>query len=330
MNDVAVNRHTEQPAGGIPETRLSVVFLAGAARSGGTLVEFILARRFDFFPVGELIYIWERGFIENQLCSCGAPFGDCPFWQAVSNHAFGEDAPTVASEARDLQKRLVRTRAVPRLLGSFSHRRFTADLSKYRDMVARLYRSVAHVSGASAVVDSSRSGAYGLILMGIPDLDLRVVHLIRDSRAYAYSRTRLRSRPEIVGADAHMLRTGVAVSSREWVRLNLLAEILCRGSAMTSRLRYEDFAADPEGSLRSIRPLLDTDALPDGATPTWLSDVGYHSVSGNPVRFTLSVPEIRLDDEWLTAMDRRNRAVVSSLTLPLLVRYGYLPGRPNT
>jgi hypothetical protein len=312
-----------------PRSPLPVVFLAGAARSGGTLVEFVLARRFGFFPVGELIYVWERGYGENQLCSCGSPFLECPFWRAVTDDAFGENAFSEAMRARALQRTLLRTRAVPRILRAASGTGgFATQVREYRDVLAQLYRSVGRISGADVIVDSSRSGAYGLILEGVSAIDLRVVHLIRDSRAYAHSRTRVRSRPEIHWTHAQMLRTGAAVSAREWVRLNLLAEILCRRGPAASRLRYEDFAVDPESALEPVGAMSDAFVLPGDTTPKWLESVGYHAVSGNPIRFELSEPDIRLDDEWLRAMDRRNRLLVGSLTLPLLVRYGYVPRSP--
>lgn len=328
MSSAGLHPHDEGTAGRTDAARpsaLPVIFLAGAARSGGTLVEFVLARRFGLFPVGELIYVWERGYLENQLCSCGVPFLECPFWCAVTAEAFGDDASATAARARTLQRTLLRTRAVPRILRPAQGSEFADAVDEYRRLLADLYRGVALVSGAQAIVDSSRSGAYGLMLEGIAELDLRVVHLIRDSRAYAYSRTRIRSRPEIHWTHAQMLRTGAAVSAREWVRLNLLAEILCRRRPAVSRLRYEDFAVDPEAALDPLAAVSGARALTEERAPTWLQAVGYHSVSGNPIRFDLAERDIRLDDEWLRAMDARSKLVVSSLTFPLLVRYGYLP-----
>ena len=333
MSSASLHPYAEDGAGRTDAARpsaLPVIFLAGAARSGGTLVEFELARRFGFFPVGELVYVWERGYLENQLCSCGVPFLECPFWHAVTAEAFGDDASVTAARARALQGTLLRTRAVPRILRGARAGGFSDSMHEYRGMLARLYRSVAVVSGAEAIVDSSRSGAYGLILEGILELDLRIVHLVRDSRAYAHSRTRIRSRPEIHWTHAQMLRTGAAVSAREWLRLNVLAEVLCRRRPSASRLRYEDFAVDPEAALRPVAAVSGASPLPEECAPTWTQAVGYHSVSGNPIRFDLAQRDIRLDDEWLRAMDSRSKLVVSSLTFPLLVRYGYLPTSPYT
>jgi len=52
-----------------------------------------------------------------------------------------------------------------------------------------------------------------------------------------------------------------------------------------------------------------------------------HSVSGNPIRFDREVMAVRPDMEWRERMDTRTRRTVALLTLPLLVRYGYVPER---
>jgi hypothetical protein len=48
-----------------------------------------------------------------------------------------------------------------------------------------------------------------------------------------------------------------------------------------------------------------------------------HSVKGNPNRFRTGIVDLRLDDEWRHAMRPSERRLVTTLTLPLLRRYGY-------
>jgi hypothetical protein len=52
-----------------------------------------------------------------------------------------------------------------------------------------------------------------------------------------------------------------------------------------------------------------------------------HTVDGNPVRLRRGLVPLKNDDEWETAMDLRTKVAVTSMTLPLLLRYGY-PLRP--
>ena len=63
---------------------------------------------------------------------------------------------------------------------------------------ARTYAAIAQVSGRRVVIDSSKHASLAFCLSTSPALDLRVVHVIRDSRAVAYSWSRVvhgRTRP---------------------------------------------------------------------------------------------------------------------------------------
>jgi hypothetical protein len=54
-----------------------------------------------------------------------------------------------------------------------------------------------------------------------------------------------------------------------------------------------------------------------------------HTVSGNPSRFQTGSIELRLDGEWKEKMKRSDKAIVTILTWPLLLRYGYLGRRQS-
>jgi len=90
------------------------------------------------------------------------------------------------------------------------------------------------------------------------------------------------------------------------------------------RYRYEDFTADPRGILAEIGRCF-------SIQPPALSETNSitlppnHMISGNPVRFRNDEITIREDDEWKTKMTTRDAAVVTAITLPLLLRYSYSP-----
>nr|MDQ3591030.1 sulfotransferase [Actinomycetota bacterium] len=48
-----------------------------------------------------------------------------------------------------------------------------------------------------------------------------------------------------------------------------------------------------------------------------------HTVSGNPNRFDTGAVELRTDREWISKMNPRDKALVTALTMPLLLRYHY-------
>ena len=66
-----------------------VLFIGGYARSGSTVLDILLGQSEGFCSVGELRFIWQRGFVEDQRCGCGETFSQCPFWTRVVDVAFG-------------------------------------------------------------------------------------------------------------------------------------------------------------------------------------------------------------------------------------------------
>jgi hypothetical protein len=47
------------------------ISIGGASRSGSTLLAALLGKTKGFMAVGELRYIWSRGYLNNELCGYG-------------------------------------------------------------------------------------------------------------------------------------------------------------------------------------------------------------------------------------------------------------------
>ena len=201
-------------------TRAQVLYVGGWGRSGSTLLSHMLAHVDGHVSVGELRYVWQAG-VAGELCGCGRPFAECDFWQAVGARAFGGwDAVDVdevlALEAAVLRHRNVPLLAFPRLYPAHAER-----LRRYSELTERLYSAILEVAGARVVVDSTKNPPYAYFLRRVSGVDLRVVHLVRDSRGVVFSWMKKIVRPEIIGGDAHFeefspLRAGV-----RWMECNL-------------------------------------------------------------------------------------------------------------
>ena len=176
------------------------------------------------------------------------------------------------------------------------------------------------------IVDSSKRLSYAVLLSLLPFVDLRVVHLIRDSRAVAYSWGRTKVSPAVVGGRL-MPRFSPAKASRAWSIENYLYDLVPT-SIRFSRLRYEAFVRDPAFYLAEtlLRVGLDYEAgsLHDVVHGREISLSMDHTVSGNPSRFRTGNIELRPDDEWKVEMRGADKNLVTALTAPLLLKYGYL------
>jgi hypothetical protein len=308
------------------EASVGIVFVGGYARTGSTLLDRILGGIPGFASFGEMRHVWDRGFRGNQLCGCGVPFRDCPFWTDVARTAFGGFEGAHAEAVSRTKRSVDAFWNIPRIAngGRLSSAAYRRRLGDYRDAVARLYRGMQQVSGARFLVDSTKDPQHAFVLKGIPGFDVRFVHLVRDSRAVAYSWRREVRRPEIHWRELNMPTYPVLRSALAWDLANVAAEATPHAGLPYVRVRYEDMVADARCQVERI-----VDALDLG--PADLSHVERtrvrletaHTTAGNPVRFQEGWVDLLPDDEWRTHMGDAERSAVTALTSPLLRRYGY-------
>lgn len=311
------------------EVKPRVLFLGGLGRSGTTLLERLLGELPGVCALGEVVHLWQRGLLDGERCGCGEPFRECPFWHEVGARAFGGWDAFNVDRVLALQGAVDRTRYIPaltagRLRGPVA-RQVTAYTGIYRD----LYAAAAEVSGCDVVIDSSKHASLAFCLRWA-DLDLRVLHVVRDSRAVAYSWARQVARPEGSGEDAYMTRWSPAGTAVHWNAQNAAFELLGSLGVPVRRLRYEDAMAHPVEAGRHVADLAGTEMSPhmvDLLRSGSAQLTTKHTASGNPMRFQTGRITLRRDDAWRTALRGPHRRVVTALTYPLLARYGYARSR---
>jgi hypothetical protein len=160
------------------------------------------------------------------------------------------------------------------------------------------------------------------------NLDIRVVHVVRDPRAVAYSWAKTVERPEAGDNEKYMIKYGAARAASLWNAENLAMSALSRLNVPVLRVNYEAMVEQPAST---VRGLLEFAGLPaeveipfDGHRVTLEPT---HTVSGNPLRFRTGVLDIRRDDDWMTRLDARDRAVVTAMTAPLRTAYYWKDSR---
>jgi hypothetical protein len=315
-------------------TRLPrVIYLGGLGRSGSTLVERLLAELPEVCSAGEVVHMWQRGVIDDERCGCGEPFSGCEFWRDVGQAAFGGWPRLDVGRVALLRGEVDRTRHIPLLTAPVLYPAIRRSLSEYIGYYAGVYSAIADVSGCTTVVDSSKHASLAFCLRWYPQLDLRVIHVVRDSRAVAFSWTRQVSRPDTATA-SYMATCSPAAAAVQWNAQNCALQLLARVGVPTLRVRYEDLVSSPAATLARIADFAgiaadghDLGFLSTEADTSWADLHAAHTASGNPVRFTIGKVAIRRDERWRTAMPPGQRRTVTALTLPLLARYGY-PWRP--
>lgn len=308
------------------QEKINVLFVSGFGRSGSTIIDNVLGQHDNVFSIGELRHIWQRGLLNNELCGCKKTILQCDIWHAILEDVFTKtDKQTFKSLAK-LAESVDKPKYIHKMLLSYDHE-YNQRKKEYQDILSKLYISIQKNSGAKLIIDSSKTPSHGFLLNELENLELSILHLIRDSRAVAYSWQKKVSRPEIISSSENMPIYSSWKSAVWWNGANIVTEIL--GYKLNKKnymqKRYEDFCKSPEIFIENILK----EFLPDNSL-----DLNYiqnnkiqldttHTVAGNPSRFKIGNIEINEDNQWEKNITNKNKYIMNILTLPLLMKYGY-------
>ena len=312
----------------VSSSAVPVLYVGGCQRSGSTLLDRMVSQVSGHVSTGEIVHLWSRGLLADELCGCGERFSLCPFWSEVGQLAFGGWGAIDAGEIVRLQRRVDRNRYIIFMLLPALSPRYRRELAHYVAILDRLYRAIQRVGGG-VVVDSSKHASTAFLLRRVPSVRLRIVHLVRDSRGVAFSLSKRVLRPESVEEETYMFRSSSWRSGIEWLVFNGLFHVIGVLGTPTTLVRYESLVREPRVALDRILSSEKGSAAGDelGFIDERMVQLGTdHTVAGNPMRFTSCSFELRVDDAWRTSMDRRDRGITTVLTWPLLAAYGYLRG----
>lgn len=302
----------------MPPPATTVAYVLGKGRSGSTLLDAILGQLPGVFSAGELRTLWPWGYQHDADCSCGRPVRDCPTWSRIVAAALGTDTPSRdrIDELAATQQRALSWLQVPGSLVGID----SAAVRSYAETQRRLYAAMVTVTGCDTIVDSSKWPAHPGVLGRLDGFEPRVIHLVRDPRAVAFS---YRRHKPTDGRQPEMPRFSATHSATSWLVRNATVEVARRG-VPSQRLTYEEFSAAPRPALARVARLLgrDPSELPfvDDRTVRLRET---HLVGGNPARFWDNDVRIEPDDEWARNLPARQARWVSAVTAPLLGRYGY-------
>lgn len=309
-------------------TAIDVCFIGGFGRSGSTLLERLLGEVPGVCALGEVVHLWRRGIVDDELCGCGEPFSRCEFWSAVGREAFGGWHRVDTERVFRLAAEVDRFRAMTRSVRALRHPDRPSSVRSYAEYFERVYAAAKLVSGAAVITDSSKNASTAYALRAGARLEMRVLHIVRDSRGVAFSWAKEVARPETGESSTKPLmdRYSAWKSALLWDAHNLAFMGLRRASVPVQRIRYEDLVRRPATTIESAAAFLNIDmpragSLIDGGVVTLSPS---HQVAGNPMRFQRGEVQLRPDNAWRTSFAARPRRVVATLTSPLLLGYGYL------
>lgn len=304
---------------------VKVLYIAGSGRSGSTILTAVLGQINRFSSVGELYYLWESGLKRDELCGCGVPFSACETWVDIIDQTLSGLTVT-PDEMIEVTSHSMRTRHIPLLLFPSTRERIIAQSHPYLVVLSRLYQVIQHQMSCDVIVDSSKFPSYAQILAQLPNIELFVLHIVRDSRAVAHSWQRRKHDPS---TDRLFDRMNPIKSAVLWAVWNVSIEVLSRSVLKSEnylRIRYEDFVEEPKSTIEQIMGLLQFSSQVEFPfdSDNQVQINPSHIIAGNPVRFQTGKIRLCPDFAWQEKMKAHHRFLVTALTWPLLHRYGYL------
>lgn len=304
------------------ETPLRIGYVTGYGRSGSTVLDIVLGEHTQLFGAGELTNFSRRVWPNNEYCSCGATVRDCPFWSVVAQAFLARFGQNAFADYAKLQSRFESLTIVARSrLGLVPH----GGRKEYGDYTRGLFEIVAQQSGKPIIVDSSKIPGRAAALMQIAEIDLRIVHLVRDGRAVAWSMSKPYEVDAKGGLERRLPGRSVPRTALRWSMVNLGAESVAgRVKAdHSARLSYEAFVTNPVHELARLGKVLGVDmkeliARLDLGPPFSAT----HVVAGS--RWRMGGPiTLRLDQEWRRTMPAHEQHKFQVLSGWLQRRYGY-------
>ncbi|MEM1056683.1 MAG: sulfotransferase [Bacteroidota bacterium] len=273
--------------------KVRVLYVLCKGRSGSTLTGLLLGAHPEVAPVGEIAALgkWIRR-VENDkaaTCTCGETFPTCEFW-------------------RGMQSRL------GSLWGRAVNLKTEDDEAFRRDNLA-VYRAALAETGASVVLDKSKKLKRALRLAEIGEIDLTLLHVVRDPRAVAHSFRQRGVRKDETGRLKYNFYKNVA----RWTWLNAAMPARLGRHPRYVRVRYEDIVSDPRAALE---PALRASGLAWDPAMDDFGSVTQHTLGGNRMRLS-GVREIRPDTKYLHEVSGAEWILGTAMALPTLLAHGY-------
>ena len=315
-----------------PSLAPTLAYVAGTGHTGSTLLSMVLNTHPLIVSIGEMRAPAQEAPSERR-CSWGSRMSECPFYLEIARRLRREgvefDPLDWNLEYRMARSRLddsIFTRLLNRLTFGPLH---SATLESIREAAWMLYpsrqrrlRQLDHeierfvltaldLRGARVLVDANKHPIRIDYLRGLKNLRLKVLHLVRDPRAFAHS----------VMAKG-VRKKGAGALAMAWCRCQVGVErYLAKCPPGTGMLvRYESLCTEPEKTLAEIGEFLGVGPI---ALPGNYRGVEHH-IMGNHMRLPSDERRhIQPDERWKRGMAAKDVKATALIAGFLARKYGY-------
>ena len=287
----------------------------GSGRSGSTLLSIILNTVPNVMSIGEINNL-PRLSEKNFNCSCNERVEDCPFWSNVFERWYkkcGKDEVkrTIArmGSLEDFTSFVVWFKTICK--ATFKSK----SLQNHLEVTYDFFNSTNEESGKTVLVDISKNPLRAYVLSLNKNIDLRIIHLVRDGRGMAWSLNKF--------VKKDVKQRPVWRSALYWMVVNKMSNFVRKRVLNTLLVKYEDIVTDPNPTLKKIAQFTDIEVEPMIDSINYdLAQEESHIMAGNALRKQKSI-RLKLDTEWYEKMEGKKKKVFYVIAGRTMKSYGY-------
>lgn len=283
-----------------------MVYIAGAERSGSTLLGRILGKN------PESVFVGELKAISSQIqCECGETAESCTKWAKILRRT---DIGVLEKSKNNLRS------------ASLIFRRPEIE---HLDSVYEVYKEIANVFGKKIIIDSSKTPLHMYCLKKCSGINLSIIHLVRDPRAVCDSLWRKpirfdkEYRPITERSIREIILDNPIRNSILWVERNYLIEKISE-NCNHYLMKYENFCENPDRELKNTSKNLNREIYNGGLEDGRVDLKRKHSLGGNTNKFIEGCIKIEKRQSWVRGSHIVNKFLCGLISGIWMKRYGYL------
>lgn len=253
-----------------------IVYIAGAGKSGSTMLDTILGTLDKSFSGGELVFYTSKGLINHEYCACGATVPNCEIWGEVAKEWEGKRKLSLEEFDR-LNLHFHYTKNIHKLVYQYFF-----PSKKFEDYIHDtkiLFDIIFDKTGKNFIVDSSKLPARILILRKI-GYRIRVIYLKRRFTSVLNSNRKSLKKNLKAGLEHDIIPRSFLSVLKEWLSYHILINLFSIGNKKVN-IKYESIIYDLKNEINKVRKTKEKDeVLLDNRGPFY----PRHLVAGNKIR----------------------------------------------
>jgi hypothetical protein len=306
-------------------SQIPLVYIASNGHSGSTLLDLLLGAHPNIWTLGEAQNLpWE---LRNPRapCGCGTPVEDDDFWKPLLDDIPLDIEGYHIGYFRNIAQvgKVLRWDLLPDVFRNEISDEWRPAVQEYGESNFRYFNVVREAAEDRTgeriqwLVDNSKDPYRLFWLHHSGYFRTRVIHLVKDPRAFVYSMVK--------GYDSPPWSAILRYTAR-WIIENMIISRVAEKGVFDENvfhLTYEQLARAPKETMDNVTAWLDVD---DGQDLTdGFRNYENHALSGNMMRWRQSENSIQLDERWKTNLSPAVKEFVSTVTRPFVRACGYRP-----